>query len=110
MKRRSFLKRLAGAATAVMLPLHLTEFGTTEPVLGPNEFWITGSNRGSLLAYQMPITKIIEMNSVKDIQEIEDRAFIEDIQAAVDAFQGSGEYSEPGPNTFRCFEEWKEGR
>jgi hypothetical protein len=28
-----------------------------------------------LLAYEMPITKIIEENSVKDIQEIEDREF-----------------------------------
>jgi hypothetical protein len=40
-----------------------------------------------LLAYEMPITKIIEENSVKDIQEIEDREFIIHIEAAVQALQ-----------------------
>lgn len=38
-----------------------------------------------LLAYEMPITKIIEENSVKDIQEIEDREFTIHIEAAVQA-------------------------
>jgi hypothetical protein len=38
-----------------------------------------------LLAYEMPITKIIEDNSVKDIQEIEDRQFLLYIEAAVNA-------------------------
>jgi hypothetical protein len=40
-----------------------------------------------LLAYEMPITKIIEDNSVKDIQEIEDREFTIHIEAAVQAMQ-----------------------
>jgi hypothetical protein len=40
-----------------------------------------------LLAYEMPITKIIEENSVKDIQEIEDRQFLIYIEAAVQAMQ-----------------------
>jgi hypothetical protein len=40
-----------------------------------------------LLAYEMPITKIIEENSVKDIQEIEDREFTIWIEAAVQALQ-----------------------
>lgn len=40
-----------------------------------------------LLAYQMPITKIIEENSVKDIQEIEDREWLIHIEAAVQALQ-----------------------
>jgi hypothetical protein len=40
-----------------------------------------------LLAYNMPITKIIEENSVKDIQEIEDREFLLHVEAAVQALQ-----------------------
>jgi hypothetical protein len=40
-----------------------------------------------LLAYEMPITKIIEENSVKDIQEIEDREFTQHIESAVQALQ-----------------------
>jgi len=40
-----------------------------------------------LLAYEMPITKIIEENSVKDIQEIEDREFLIHIEAACQALQ-----------------------
>ena len=40
-----------------------------------------------LLAYEMPITKIIEENSVKDIQEIEDREFMIHIEAACQALQ-----------------------
>lgn len=40
-----------------------------------------------LLAYEMPITRIIEDNSVKDIQEIEDREFLLHIEAAVQAMQ-----------------------
>lgn len=38
-----------------------------------------------LLAYRMPITKVIEDNSVKDIQEIEDHRFLVYIEAAVQA-------------------------
>jgi hypothetical protein len=40
-----------------------------------------------LLAYEMPITKVIEDNSVKDIQEIEDREFTIHIEAGVQALQ-----------------------
>lgn len=40
-----------------------------------------------LLAYEMPITKIIEENSVKDIQEIEDREWLHHVEAAVQALQ-----------------------
>lgn len=40
-----------------------------------------------LLAYEMPITKIIEENSVKDIQEIEDREFTTHIESAAQALQ-----------------------
>ena len=36
-----------------------------------------------LLAYRMPITKIIEDNAVKDIQEIEDHRFVTHCRAAV---------------------------
>ena len=38
-----------------------------------------------LLAYEMPITKIIEENSVKDIQAIEDRQFLLYVEACVQA-------------------------
>jgi hypothetical protein len=40
-----------------------------------------------LLAYTMPITKIIEENSVKDLQEIEDREFVINVEAAVQSLQ-----------------------
>src|SRR5688572_1904513 len=40
-----------------------------------------------LLGYEMPITKIIEDNSVKDMQEIKDREFLRHIEAAVQALQ-----------------------
>lgn len=38
-----------------------------------------------LLAYRMPLTKVIEDNSVKDIQEIEDHRFLVYVEAAVQA-------------------------
>lgn len=40
-----------------------------------------------LLAYEMPITKIIEDNSVKDLQEIKDREFLRHVESAVQAIQ-----------------------
>lgn len=43
-----------------------------------------------LLAYEMPITKIIEENTVKDIQAIEDRQFLIYDEAAVQAYQIDG--------------------
>ena len=36
-----------------------------------------------LLAYRMPVTKVIEDNSVKDLQEIKDREFLRHMQRAV---------------------------
>ena len=36
-----------------------------------------------LLAYEMPITSILENNSVKDIQRIEDKGFIDKVEAAI---------------------------
>ena len=43
-----------------------------------------------LMAYEMPITKIIEENSVKDIQAIEDRQFLLYVEACVQAYQLEG--------------------
>jgi hypothetical protein len=40
-----------------------------------------------LLAYEMPVTKVIEDNSVKDIQEVEDREWLIHVEAAVQALQ-----------------------
>jgi len=40
-----------------------------------------------LLAYTMPITKIIEDNVVKDMQEVEDREFLINVEACVQALQ-----------------------
>ena len=40
-----------------------------------------------LLAYEMPITKVIEDNSVKDLQEIKDRNWLLHCEAAVQALQ-----------------------
>lgn len=48
-----------------------------------------------LLAYEMPITKIIEENSVKDIQEIEDREFMIHVEAAVQALQAEANGGTP---------------
>jgi hypothetical protein len=40
-------------------------------------------NEEELLAYEMPVTEIIERNSVKDIQKIEDTTFINAINTAI---------------------------
>ncbi len=40
-----------------------------------------------LLAYRMPITKVIEDNTVKDLQEIKDREFLRHKEAACQALQ-----------------------
>ena len=40
-------------------------------------------SEGELLAYDYPVTKIIEENSIKDIQKVEDEKFIEYAEAAV---------------------------
>ena len=49
MKRRSFIKTLAVAATAVMIPLHLTEFGV-----------------GVHVAFE-PVVSLIPLSSMMDI-------------------------------------------
>lgn len=38
-----------------------------------------------LLAYEMPVTEVIERNSVKDIQKVEDQAFMAAVNAAITA-------------------------
>lgn len=55
-------------------------------------FWTISSEKfekaeQELLAYEMPITKIIEENTVKDIQEVEDRQFLIHVEAAVQGMQ-----------------------
>ena len=40
-----------------------------------------------LLAYEMPVTKIIEDNNIKDLQEVQDREFTIHVEAAVQALQ-----------------------
>jgi hypothetical protein len=50
-----------------------------------------------LLAYEMPITKVIEENSVKDIQEIEDREFTIHVEAACQALQLEANGGVPTP-------------
>ncbi len=55
-------------------------------------FWTVSSQKfeafeQELLAYEMPITKIIEDNSVKDIQEIEDRTFLVHVESCVQQLQ-----------------------
>jgi len=42
-------------------------------------------NEEELLAYEMPITEIIENNSMKDLHAIEDEAFIAQVEAAIAA-------------------------
>jgi hypothetical protein len=44
-------------------------------------------NEQELLAYRMPVTKVIEDNSVKDLQEIKDREFLRHTESAVQALQ-----------------------
>lgn len=43
-----------------------------------------------LLAYEMPITKIIEKNAIKDMVEVKDRVYLNHIEAAVNAMQEEG--------------------
>lgn len=40
-----------------------------------------------LLAYEMPVTKIIEDNSVKDLQEVKDRTWLLFVEAGIQAMQ-----------------------
>lgn len=41
-----------------------------------------------LMAYEMPITRIIEENSLKDMVEVKDREFLNHVEACIDAMQG----------------------
>lgn len=49
-----------------------------------------------LLAYEMPITEVIERNSIKDIQKIEDTAFMTGVNAAI---ASSGKSTTYAPTT-----------
>ena len=46
-----------------------------------------------LMAYEMPITRIIEENSLKDMVEVKDREFLNHVEAAVNAMQAEGNVS-----------------
>jgi len=50
--------------------------------IGSEEF---NKSEQELLAYEMPITKIIEENAVKDIQKVEDERFLQYVEAAIAA-------------------------
>ena len=53
-----------------------------------------------LLAYEMPITEVIERNSVKDIQKIEDTGFVRAIEAAIVASGKSTTHTNTVAGTF----------
>ncbi len=53
-----------------------------------------------LLAYRMPITKVIEDNSVKDIQEIEDREFTVHLESMIEFMQIDANGAPGAANTF----------
>ncbi len=59
--------------------------------IGSDEFQKTEQE---LLSYESPITKIIEENSVKDIQEIEDSVFLQHADAAIAISGNSAALSE----------------
>jgi hypothetical protein len=40
-----------------------------------------------LMAYEMPVTKIIEENSLKDMVEVKDREFLNHVESCIDAMQ-----------------------
>jgi len=41
-----------------------------------------------LMAYEMPVTRIIEENSLKDMVEIKDREFLNHVESCIDGMQG----------------------
>jgi hypothetical protein len=43
-----------------------------------------------LMAYEMPVTRIIEENSLKDMVEVKDREFLNHVESCVDAMQEEG--------------------
>lgn len=52
-----------------------------------------------LMAYEMPVTKIIEKNSLKDMVEVKDREFLLHVEAAVQAMQEEANGSVTAFNT-----------
>lgn len=52
-----------------------------------------------LMAYDMPVTRIIEENSLKDMVEVKDRQFLVYVEAAVEAMQEEANGSAVGFNT-----------
>lgn len=52
-----------------------------------------------LMAYEMPVTRIVEENSLKDMMEIKDRTFIVNCETACEAMQEEGNGSVVGFNT-----------
>jgi hypothetical protein len=52
-----------------------------------------------LMAYEMPVTRIIEENSLKDMVEVKDREFVLHIETAVQAMQEEANGSVVGFNT-----------
>ena len=52
-----------------------------------------------LMAYDMPVTRIIEENSLKDMVEVKDRQFLVHVEAAVEAMQEEANGSVVGFNT-----------
>jgi hypothetical protein len=56
-------------------------------------------NEAELLAFDFPVTKVIEENSVKDIQKVEDGKFIEFVNAVIVVNGKDVAPSEAGPAT-----------
>lgn len=58
-------------------------------------FWTISSLKFEIIeqelaAYRMPITRIIEENSIKDMLEVKDREFLSHVDACVEAMQSEG--------------------
>ena len=53
-----------------------------------------------LMAYEMPITKIIEENSLKDMVEVKDREFLNHVESCINAMQAEGN---SGSSAFSVF-------
>ena len=51
-----------------------------------------------LLAYEMPVTRIIEENSLKDMLEVKDREFLSHVDACIEAMQEEGNPAATGFN------------
>lgn len=82
--RRDFFKGIL-AGVALVSPM-ASVAKLLEPPLPEGMFHMSGQ---TIAAYEMPITKIIEDNSIKDIQEIEDREFMRLLDEAAHALRRS---------------------